>query len=114
MSPKLKHDLRYLYKRQGATVAQCNPDMGFFLGNLGCPAFTNLNFNPRGVKGVSDGFLALAGRVAFLCKLQWGRDLSVAEMQDGPIVRVAADGDIELQWGRDLSVAEMRCILWNG
>ena len=60
LSPKLKHDLRYLYERQGATVAQCNPDAGFFLGNLGCLAFTNLNFNPRGVKGDGDGFLALA------------------------------------------------------
>ncbi len=37
--------------------------------------------------------------------LQWGRDLSVAEIQYVP---ASTQGFIMLQWGRDLSVAEIR------
>ena len=39
----------------------------------------------------------------FMIKLQWGRDLSVAE---GNMDAVGADDAAKLQWGRDLSVAE--------
>ena len=38
-------------------------------------------------------------------RLQWGRDLSVAETATAPVVGVMV---AVLQWGRDLSVAETR------